>query len=394
MKKILFSILVLAGITATAQVKVGTNPTSIDNSAMLQVDTTTKGFLPPRMTTGERDLITSPAKGLVLYNTSVDCLQVNKGTPASPNWDCIGASAVAPAWDAATAAAITSTGTCALVSATSIRCVFSYTGSDQSFLTPNAATVATVKLWGAGGGGGGNESQGAGGGYITGTILNPVSSYSVIVGQGGVNNGTTTTYGGGGAGGGASSGGSGFAGSGGGRSALRISSTEIMTAGAGGGGAGQEWGWSGAGLIFGSGGPGGGATGLATVAASCSGNFPHGLGGTQSAGGAAGIGSCGNTTAGSQFTGGNGGNCDHRGGGGGAGYYGGGGGNVCSISQDGGGGGGSSFALATINSVTNTAGNQRNAANNSDSDYAAGIGVGGNTGANGGNGRVVVYFSR
>jgi hypothetical protein len=92
MKKILFSILVLAGITATAQVKVGTNPTSIDNSAMLQVDTTTKGFLPPRMTTAERTAITSPAKGLVIYNTTKDCLEINQGTPAAPTWECIGAS--------------------------------------------------------------------------------------------------------------------------------------------------------------------------------------------------------------------------------------------------------------------------------------------------------------
>ena len=299
-----------------------------------------------------------------------------------------------PAWNAATAAAITSTGTCALISTTSIRCVFSYTGSDQTLTTPAGASVVTVKLWGAGGGGGGNESEGAGGGYITGSILNPASNYTVIVGQGGVNGGTSSTYGGGGAGGGSSSGGSGLAGSGGGRSALRLSSTEIMTAGAGGGGSGWEWGWSGLNFIYGSGGPGGGTVGLATASQPCSGSFGNGLGGTQTAGGAAGIGSCGNTTAGSQFTGGNGGNCDHRGGGGGAGYYGGGGGNVCSVTEDGGGGGGSSFALPIVNGVTNTAGNQRNPANSSDSDYTSGIGVGGLVNTNGGNGRVVVYFTR
>ena len=93
MKKILFSILVLAGITATAQVKVGTNPTTIDNASMLELEGTTKGFLPTRMTTAQRDAIASPPKGLVLYNTTLDCLQINKGTAPSPTWECIGASA-------------------------------------------------------------------------------------------------------------------------------------------------------------------------------------------------------------------------------------------------------------------------------------------------------------
>jgi hypothetical protein len=40
------------------------------NSAQLQVDSTNRGFLPPRMTTTQRDAITSPAMGLILYATS------------------------------------------------------------------------------------------------------------------------------------------------------------------------------------------------------------------------------------------------------------------------------------------------------------------------------------
>jgi len=41
-----------------------------DASAMLQVDSTTQGFLPPRMTDAERDAITSPAAGLMIYDTA------------------------------------------------------------------------------------------------------------------------------------------------------------------------------------------------------------------------------------------------------------------------------------------------------------------------------------
>jgi hypothetical protein len=45
-------------------------------AAQLQVDSTTRGFLPPRMTTAQRDAIATPPNGLMLYNTSTDKLQV------------------------------------------------------------------------------------------------------------------------------------------------------------------------------------------------------------------------------------------------------------------------------------------------------------------------------
>jgi hypothetical protein len=40
--------------------------------AILQADSTSKGFLPPRMTTAQRDLIGTPAAGLMIYNTSTN----------------------------------------------------------------------------------------------------------------------------------------------------------------------------------------------------------------------------------------------------------------------------------------------------------------------------------
>lgn len=80
---------------ATAQIKVGNNPTTISSSAVLDVESNTQGFLPPRMTTTQRDAIENPAKGLIVYNTTLDCLQVNKGTPTVPNWECLGGGTVA-----------------------------------------------------------------------------------------------------------------------------------------------------------------------------------------------------------------------------------------------------------------------------------------------------------
>ena len=46
------------------------------STAILQADSTTKGFLPPRMTTGQRTGITSPAAGLMVYDTSLNKLYV------------------------------------------------------------------------------------------------------------------------------------------------------------------------------------------------------------------------------------------------------------------------------------------------------------------------------
>ena len=45
-------------------------------SAVLSAESTTKGFLPPRMTTVQRDAIASPAAGLVIYNTTTGKLNV------------------------------------------------------------------------------------------------------------------------------------------------------------------------------------------------------------------------------------------------------------------------------------------------------------------------------
>jgi len=49
---------------------------SLDTSAILQADSTTKGFLPPRMTTTQKNAIASPAAGLVVYDTTLGKLCV------------------------------------------------------------------------------------------------------------------------------------------------------------------------------------------------------------------------------------------------------------------------------------------------------------------------------
>lgn len=61
------------------------NSTS-DDSALLQLDSTTQGFTVPRMTETERDAIVTPMKGLIIYSTTADDLQINIGDGATPNW--------------------------------------------------------------------------------------------------------------------------------------------------------------------------------------------------------------------------------------------------------------------------------------------------------------------
>jgi hypothetical protein len=59
--------------------------TSVNASAVLQADSTNRGFLPPRMTTTQKNAITSPAAGLVVYDTTLGKLCV-RGAAA---WETI-----------------------------------------------------------------------------------------------------------------------------------------------------------------------------------------------------------------------------------------------------------------------------------------------------------------
>ena len=49
-------------------------------SALLQVDSTTQGFLPPRMTTTQKNAIATPAAGLVVYDNTTNKLQCYNGS--------------------------------------------------------------------------------------------------------------------------------------------------------------------------------------------------------------------------------------------------------------------------------------------------------------------------
>lgn len=64
----------------TGSFSMGNNVPTANQSAIVDLSSTTKGFLPPRMTTTQRDAITTPAEGLVIYNTTTKLLNFYNGT--------------------------------------------------------------------------------------------------------------------------------------------------------------------------------------------------------------------------------------------------------------------------------------------------------------------------
>ena len=74
-----------------AQVGINSDGAQPNPSAMLDLKSTTKGFLTPRMTQTERDGIANPATSLLIYQTDqITGFYYNKGTPAIPSWIRIG----------------------------------------------------------------------------------------------------------------------------------------------------------------------------------------------------------------------------------------------------------------------------------------------------------------
>jgi len=69
MKNTLLVFITLLFIGAAKAQSVGIGTTTPAASAQLDVSSTTKGLLPPRMTFAQRDAIITPAEGLMIYNT-------------------------------------------------------------------------------------------------------------------------------------------------------------------------------------------------------------------------------------------------------------------------------------------------------------------------------------
>jgi len=313
-----------SGLAVSSSGNVGIGTTSPSPSALLDLNSTTKGLLPPRLSQAQRTALTTTQNlgatqaGLLIFNTSTGRLNLWDGT----------------AWTEAIGTTNTSNPSPAAQT-------FTFTGAPQTYQVPIGITSIQVVAIGAKGGSyfGTAGGQGA---RVTATLpVTPGETLTIYVGGPGTNDvGGAGGYNGGGNGN--------AVGTGGGATDLRRGSAtladRIVVAGGGGGGSGAGW----AGGSSGQTGQDGGGT-----------DDIRGRGATQSTSGAGGSdGSFSNGGAGTLGQGGNG--SAQGGGGGGGGYYGGGGGarryiqypNGSSNTTMGAGGGGSSYAAPGATGVS------------------------------------------
>jgi hypothetical protein len=157
---------------------VGINSSAVPSSALLEVKSTTQGFLPPVMTEAQLLAIASPVAGLTVYNSTAECLFSYTGTIWKPM--------------------------CVLQPVT---LVLAYTGSNQTIIVPFGYTKATIECYGAQGGTGGGSAGGIGGlgGYAKGemavvggqtlTAVVGENPSSIVGGFGGGGNGGITAGG-------------------------------------------------------------------------------------------------------------------------------------------------------------------------------------------------------
>ena len=68
--KNVFTLLAAVLLTASTYAQVGIGTTTPDASSALDITSTTKGLLIPRMTAAQRDAITTQSQGLIIFCTN------------------------------------------------------------------------------------------------------------------------------------------------------------------------------------------------------------------------------------------------------------------------------------------------------------------------------------
>jgi uncharacterized protein (TIGR02145 family) len=81
------ALIILGFSEVSAQTVIGGD--TIDQSAILDIQDTAKGVLLTRLTTTQRNAILKPAFGLLILNTTRQCLEANIGSPDTPDWRCL-----------------------------------------------------------------------------------------------------------------------------------------------------------------------------------------------------------------------------------------------------------------------------------------------------------------
>jgi trimeric autotransporter adhesin len=89
MEKFFMSLLVICQYLLAHCQSIGIGTSTPSSSAALDITTTGKGLLIPRMSSAIITSISNPAKGLMVYDSVKNQLVVNMGTPVTPNWQNI-----------------------------------------------------------------------------------------------------------------------------------------------------------------------------------------------------------------------------------------------------------------------------------------------------------------
>lgn len=214
--------LIICGINKSLAQNVGINATGAtpNTSAMLDVNSSTKGLLIPQVAltsaTDVTTITTGNVNSLLVYNTATAGASPNNVVPAYYYWN-----ATAGRWYQISA----NSGSTGNTMFSGFQ-VFTASGT---FTLPTGVSRVMIEMWGGGGGGGGSKTgatgypgSGGGGGAYNKSLFNVTANITVTIGTGGA----------GGAGG---TGGNGTAGT-----ATSVSGGAVMSAGGGGGGKGND----------------------------------------------------------------------------------------------------------------------------------------------------------
>ena len=141
MKKIVFSLMIVFTSLVEAQIGIGT--TTPNASAILDITSTSKGLLLPRLTTTQRDAIASPVSGLMVFNTTTNKVNIFVGA----GWDELNTTATYGSIATLDCAGATNAGTMnAGTAASGVTSTIAYTGGNG--LTHNGQVVTSTGVTG------------------------------------------------------------------------------------------------------------------------------------------------------------------------------------------------------------------------------------------------------
>ena len=80
MKKLIIIFLLFICTSQSKSQSVGIGTTTPDATAQLDISSTSKGLLIPRLSTGQRNAIVSPAQGLMILNLDDKCIDIWNGS--------------------------------------------------------------------------------------------------------------------------------------------------------------------------------------------------------------------------------------------------------------------------------------------------------------------------